>query len=274
VITSSDVQAAEAQRLLDELGDDVPDEPLSIRKLRKMKYEKDRAEQVTKARPVRLGPDFQIHNCDFRRLGDRIRPGSIDLAVCDPPWNTDFAHLRRPFAEAITALLKPDAYLACYTGIPHVAAFLDHLRAAGLTYRWMVSAVHRQASVRHASSIQSQWSPILIMQRPGPMGDRWTTPNVFGDVFMGQVRDKSIHVWQQPIEEAVALVEGLSGPGATVCDLFVGSGTVPAATAEVGEGRRFVGCEADAKLAKAARYRVAQILGGRRAESDADLVSG
>jgi hypothetical protein len=274
VITSSNVQAAEAQRLLDELGDDLPDGPLTIRKLRKMKYEKDRAEQVARAKPVKLGPDFQIFNCDFRHLGDRIRPASIDLAVCDPPWNTDFAHLRRPFAKAITALLKPDGFLACYTGIPHVAAFLDHLRDAGLTYRWMISAVHRQASVRHASSIQSQWSPILIMQKPGPMGDRWKTQNVFGDVFMGQVRDKSMHVWQQPIEEAVALVEGLSGPGATVCDIVVGSGTVPAAVAQVGEGRKFVGCEADAKLVKAARYRVAQVLGGQRAESDADLVSG
>lgn len=274
VITSSNVQAAEAQRLLDELGDDVPDEPLSIRKLRKIKYEKDRAEQVARARPVKLGTDFQIHHCDFRHIGDRIRPNSIDLAVCDPPWNTDHAHLRRPFAEAITRLLKPGGFLACYTGIPQVAAFLDHLRDAGLTYRWMVSAIHRQASVRHASSIQSQWSPILILQKPGPMGDRWTTYNVIGDVLMEQVRDKSMHVWQQPIEEAVALVEGLSGPGALVADLFVCSGTVPAAVATVGEGRKFVGCEEDAKLVKAARYRVAQILGGRRAESDADLVSG
>jgi hypothetical protein len=32
--------------------------------------------------------------------------------------------------------------------------------------------------------------------------------------------------------------------------------------------------DADAKLAKAAHFRVAQILGGRRAEADADLVSG
>jgi hypothetical protein len=271
VITSSDVQAAEAQRLLNDLGDDVPDEPLSIRKLRNMKYEKDRAELVAKARPVRLGPDFKIHCCDFRRLGDRVPPGSIDLAVCDPPWNTDHAHLRRPFAGAVTALLKPGAFLACYTGIPHVADFLDHLRDAGLRYRWMISAVHRQASVRHASSIQSQWSPILITQKPGPMGDRWTTPNVFGDVFVGQVRDKSMHVWQQPIEEAVALIEGLSDPGAMICDLFTGSGTVPAATA--GEGRTFVGCEADPTMAKAARYRVAQILGGRRAESDAELAT-
>ncbi len=274
VITSSNIQAAEAQRLLDELGEEVPDEPLSIRKLRKMKYDKDRAEQVAKAKPVRLGPDFQIHHCDFRRLGDRIRPGSVDLAVCDSPWNTDHAHLRRPFAEAITRLLKPGAFLACYTGIPHIADFLDHLRGAGLTYRWMISAVHRQASVRQASSIQSQWSPILILQKPGPQGDRWTTHNVFGDVFMEQQRDKSMHVWQQPIEEAVALVEGLSGPGALIADLFVCSGTVPAAVATVGEGRKFVGCEEDAKLVKAARYRVAQILGGRRAESDADLVSG
>jgi tRNA A58 N-methylase Trm61 len=160
-------------------------------------------------------------------------------------------------------MLKPGGFLCCYTGIPHVAAFLDHLRAAGLAYRWMISAVHRQASVRHSSSIQSQWSPILVLHKPGPMGDRWTTVNVFGDVFLDQQRDKSVHICQQPIGEAVALVEGLSGPGAVVADLFVCSGTVPAAVAMAGEGHKFVGFEADAKLAKTARFRVAQNLGGR-----------
>ena len=49
-------------------------------------------------------------------------------------------------------------------------------------------------------------------------------------------------------------------------DLACGSGTVAVATALVGQGRRFVGCELDPGHARAALCRVAEILdhGGTR----------
>jgi hypothetical protein len=38
-------------------------------------------------------------------------------------------------------------------------------------------------------------------------------------------RDKTLRRWQQPVDAAVALIRALTRPGATVCDLVVGSGT-------------------------------------------------
>jgi len=59
---------------------------------------------------------------------------------------------------------------------------------------------------------------------------------------------------------AVTLIQALSRPGATVCDLLAGSGTTAVATVEVGGGRRFAGCESDERLVKAAHSRVAEAL--------------
>ena len=65
----------------------------------------------------------------------------------------------------------------------------------------------------------------------------------------------------------------LSRPGDLICDLFVGSGTVPAAVALVGEGRRFAGCEIDARLVKAARARVSEVLAAQSFEDEMDLAT-
>ena len=38
--------------------------------------------------------------------------------------------MRRPFAEAIFRILKPEGILACYTGVAHLPEFLDAFREA------------------------------------------------------------------------------------------------------------------------------------------------
>ena len=66
----------------------------------------------------------------------------------------------------------------------------------------------------------------------------------------------------QPLDEAAPFVKTLSDPGDLIADLCVCTGTVPAAVATVGEGRRFVGTEIDGEMVKAARRRVHDVLKG------------
>jgi DNA modification methylase len=80
------------------------------------------------------------------------------------------------------------------------------------------------------------------------------------DIMEFTGKDKSLHPWQQPVDEAVALIRSLTRPGAMVCDLFAGSGSTAVATAEVAGGRYFVGCEVEEHMVKAARCRVAEVL--------------
>src|SRR5207247_2460146 len=96
---------------------------------------------------------------------------------------------------------------------------------------------------------------------------------VLEDVLRFEEVDKTLHPWQQSLATSAALVRSLSRPGDLVCDLFVGSGTVPAAVALIGQGRRFAGCEIDPRLVKAARARVAEALAGRQAELEPELAT-
>ena len=228
---------------------------MNVKKLRRIASARERADHLTKV--SRGGPtpsgDFRIHHADFRAIDRLIAPGSVDLALCDPPWGGEFGPLRKPFAEAIYRILQPDGIFACYTGVAHLPEFLDAFRDAGLKYEWTLVGRRQVSSVRQRNLLINRWVPIVLCRK-----GRFKTALPMNDVIESTDHDKSMHTWQQPVEEAATLVRALSRPGALVCDLVVGSGSTAVATVVAGERRRFVGCEADSGLAKAARARVAE----------------
>lgn len=269
VITTSDAQAREAARLLDELGDDVPDEPLNVRDLRTLKWQADRDSRLAQAQgSPRLGDDFKVFACDFRKLGDRIKPGTADLLLTDPPWE---AKLGPELAGAAARLLKADGILACSTGVYYMPYFLGHFQEAGLRYEWTVAEVHKFRAIRNAGQVKNQWTPYIVL-RNGKAG-RLRLNCVLEDVFRSEECDKSLHAWQQDVRTSVALVRSLCPPGGLVVDLCLGSGSTAVATALAGEGRRFAGCEIDPKLVKVARSRVVEALSGLQSELEPELAT-
>lgn len=103
---------------------------------------------------------------------------------------------------------------------------------------------------------------MLLSQKPG---GRAKAPRLLRDLITTKAMEKGLHAWQQPAEESALLVRTLSDPGDLIADLCVCTGSVPAAVAAVGEGRRFVGTEIDGDLARAARKRVHAVLKGAKA---------
>jgi site-specific DNA-methyltransferase (adenine-specific) len=65
--------------------------------------------------------------------------------------------------------------------------------------------------------------------------------------------DERVHITQKPLLLLRQLI-GITGPGATILDPFMGSGTT--GVAAVLEGRRFVGIEKAAEMAALARDRI------------------
>ena len=176
-----------------------------------------------------------------------------------PPGVTEFSPLRQAFSETIYRLLRPGGTLACYTGVAHLPEFIDSFREGGLTYGWTIVAKRQVSSVRQRNKIINRWVPIVVFSK-----GRLIFNSAINDMLEETDPDKRLHAWQQPVDEAVTLIQALCRPGATVCDLMAGSGTTAVATVEVGGGRRFVGCETDGQLVKAARCRVAEALRGHR----------
>ena len=134
-----------AGRLLAELGDDAPEGGASLRTLNKMRFELDRKELLGRTAPA-LPADFKIHALDFRKLGNRIEPESVQLVVTDPPWLGEYEELRQPFAEAVFRILKPGGFACVYSGHFHLKEFLDVLCGAGLVYRWLIACTNEDSA--------------------------------------------------------------------------------------------------------------------------------
>lgn len=247
-----------AGRILAELGDDAPEGGASLRTLNRRRFEVGQQGLAGRTAPALPG-DFRIHALDFRKLGNRIAPGSVQLVVTDPPWLKESEGLRAPFADAIVRILRPGGFACVYSGHFHLKEFLDVLCGAGLAYRWLIACTNEDSmgAIRSNGSILTLWRPVLLLQKPG---GRAKTPRLLRDLIRSAAPEKGRHAWAQPQGEAAQFVKTLSEPGDLIADLFLGTGTVPAAVATVGEGRRFVGCEIDGALARVARSRVHQVL--------------
>jgi ParB-like chromosome segregation protein Spo0J len=249
--------ATEAASILRRLGEDAPDGGTPLRVLRKLDVRKRREEELNESPPVT--PDaIKISTCDFRKL--RVQPGSVDFCLTDPPWlNTEKGFLES-LADRIEQCLKPGGLAAIYCGHYLLKTYLDVL-SQRLVYRWMIAAINADGSgaIRSNCTILTSWRPILLFQK----GGRFKVPSVVKDVIMTKTREKDLLDWQQPLEESVYLVGHLCPPKGLVCDLCVGSGTVPTATVLAKGGRRFIGCEIDPGRADMARRRVREALDGR-----------
>ena len=247
-----------AGKILSELGEDAPEGGASMRTLNKRLYEMEREELLEGISPS-LPKDFKIHHLDFRRIGNRIAPNSVSLLVSDPPWLKEFDEHRKPFAETVFRILKPGGFAAVYCGHFYLKEFMDALCEAGMDYRWLVACVNEESmgAIRSSGSILTFWRPVLLFQKPG---GKAKTPRLLRDLITTKTREKGLHEWQQPIEEAALFVKTLSDPGDLIADLCVCTGSVPAAVATIGEGRRFIGCEIDGEMVKAAKRRVHDVL--------------
>ena len=249
VYTTRDRQTKEVQAILQDLETLPTDEHLSMRKLRRQKWEQDREQilglSATKARPSK---NITIHCCDFRKLGDLIKPGFVDLIITDPPWG-EWKQLAQPLAETICRLLRPNGVACLYPGMLNDDQWHDAMRRAGLKKELRIASLHETLEVFSSTDAIRHCYTEIIVYRWKPKGTLRTNFPLPDVIHSGIEKDR--HEWQQPISDSVKLIQCLSRPGETVCDLCVGSGTVPTAVAQVG-GRKFVGGDIEQKLVNSA----------------------
>ena len=254
VYTETERQRKQAQEILQSLHQTPQDANLNLRKLRHLRWAQERAEKLASARPVAI-KDFDIINCDFRAVGERIKSHSVDVAIVDPPWS-EWESLGRPLGRELCCILRPNGVACVYTGSFYDDRWNDALRSTGLVREWQVIGLrtaHGGTRVLN-KTILHKYTPILLY-RYMPRG-KLVTPKLLSDLLDLCEPEKDWDEWQQPVGESVQLLMSLSKPGDLICDLFVGSGSVAVATVLVGEGRRFVGCDIDESIVAVALTRV------------------
>lgn len=234
VLTTSNAQVVEAQRLLDELGDDVPEITLNVRKLRSLAAQQRREEIV--ADPIaKLPATIKFRNCSYDEL--KLKPDSVSLLLTDPPWSQDRETLALwdGLGAMASRVLEPGGLLLTYAGQAGLPRWLEIL-GRHLTYRWQIVCInevgHSIAPTRGSFGILNGHRCLLLFSK-GPFRPH----QPLKDTLITEGSEKELHKWQQPVGEARYFVERLCPLGGLVCDPFCGSGTVAHAVLLAGGGR-------------------------------------
>ncbi len=197
-----------------------------------------------------------MHIGDFRIVSDRIPDGSVDLAICDGPW-AEWATLAVPMGQILRRVLKPNGFACVYMGVTVEDQWNDALKQ-NLVKEWRLMSLHRNPGKLLYNGVRHMYTSI-VLYRNNPSGPL-TTKGPLPDVIESPKAQKQHDLWEQPVIDSEVLIRGLTKPGELICDLTLGTGTVAVATALVGEGRRFVGCEIDPAKVAQALTRVAEVL--------------
>ncbi len=201
--------------------------------------------------PTRKG-DIRLFNCRFQDLEAtaRLRPNSAGLVLTDIPYVRDFLPQLDELGAFAERVLVEGGLFITYAGQYYLPQIMESL-GRHLTYRWMIASVW-QGDGNWVSAVNavSTWTAILMFSK-GP----WRHNVRWPDVSQPK-REKMHHEWQKPLEEVETFAKYFSRPGSLVVDPCAGSFTTAVACKRL--GRKFVGCDIDAKAVAAGQKRLAE----------------
>lgn len=159
-------------------------------------------------------------------------------------------------------LAKPRGLVLVFTDWRQLPVTSDALQAAGWIWRGVV-VWHKPGARPHKGRFANA-AEYLVWGSNGHLGAQPTAPCLPGVYSVASPRgDERVHITQKPLLLLRQLI-GITTPGATILDPFMGSGTT--GVAAVLEGRRFIGVEKSGEMAALARDRIIEaerIVGNR-----------
>lgn len=217
--------------------------------LKEMKREDAKAERVKTfnktAKRYKPSRDIKIINADFYSwCATNLDDDSVDLILTDPPYPKEFLYLWDQLGEVAARVLKPDGYLATYSGQLYLDYVMNKL-GEHLSYCWMIALQHKGATqIVHPRRVVCTWKPIIVY-RKGTPGKFNIDVEAVVDSISDDYREKGFHKWGQGETAVAYLMRKLSKPGDLVLDPLVGGGTtlVVAQTMK----RKCIGIEIDEK---------------------------
>jgi len=192
--------------------------------------------------PALLGQfDVDIRIGDFREVLSDLEDQSVKLILTDPPYGKEYLPLWEDLAVFASRVLRPDGALIAYSGqfyLPEVMAMLS----SHLQWWWLCGVAHRGPGNltplgQPVRKVINQFKPLLMFVLQNSTG----LDVVFGDLIEGCGSEKEKHNWQQPVSEAMAILETFCEAGDLVVDPFAGSGAFGEAARQL--GLPFVGAE-------------------------------
>ena len=173
---------------------------------------------------------YELHLGDCIEVMRGMPDGSVDAAICDPPYGMKKA-------EWDNDLINPKLWLPNCRNIASRTAVFVGVRGI-YDYpkpEWVISWT-RSGSTQRNGKLRgfNNWEPILLYDVERLSNDVIRAPNYPDKGTEG-------HPTPKPLKVIKLLIERLTKPGDTIIDPFMGSGTTGVAC--MMEGRRFIGIE-------------------------------
>jgi site-specific DNA-methyltransferase (adenine-specific) len=241
IITNSAGEFERAKEVVQHLPDNCAGKTLDIttasRRARRNQKKEERQGQVVT--PL-ADEDIRLFHCRFQELEQvaGLNPASAQLFVADIPYGGAFLPQVDDLGKLAGRMLVEGGLLAVYVG----QAYLNRVMGTfdkHLTYRWTLASVwDGDATIFHLLQVLSQCKPILLYSK-----GEWKQRGLWPDVLRVNSKEKDVHEWQQPLEEAERLVRYFSQPGDLVVDPCGGGFTTAEACLRL--SRKCVSCDLD-----------------------------
>lgn len=212
------------------------------------KREEERKQIANKAKAIPLSSRWQVHNADMAKIQlDR----QYNFIITDPPYPKEYLHLYSVLAQRANEWLFDGGLLIAMCG----QSYLDQIYSMmteHLTYYWTAAYLTPgQPTPLRQVNVNSTWKPLLIFSKGKYNG------KIFGDVFVSDGNDKSLHKWGQSESGMSSIVQGICLEGQSILDPFCGAGTT--LVAGLKHDCFVTGIELDKQNADIAKGRLAEL---------------
>jgi site-specific DNA-methyltransferase (adenine-specific) len=219
---------------------------------REKKREKRRESASEEAKNVEFDDRIQIRHGDFQEVLKDIPDNSVQLILTDPIYAKENLSDWSDLSLFASRVLKQGKVLACYCSTNILAESIKRL-SEHLQYVWTFAVTYPACRMTHYPfRIHEFWKPVLLFSKGKYEPDHW-----IDDVIKGGGLIKEFHQWEQPVAEALYLIDNLSYPNDLIVDCFLGSGTVAIAAKKL--NRRFIGSDKDINAVNTARSRLGMV---------------
>jgi site-specific DNA-methyltransferase (adenine-specific) len=194
-----------------------------------------------------------LYNIDCEEGMASLESNSVDIISTDPPYiKEEWEHAYTILAEGAARILKPSGWLISYSGHFNLDKVMEIFKSNGLTYYWTTCQLNQgPTAIVHARNVLCGWKPILIYQKP-PFTK---CKKGFFDVIKSDA-EKSLHPWQQAVEDQLWILRRFAEPGQLLVEPFAGSGTAISAAKQV--GLKWIAFEKDPETYRVAKARQVQ----------------
>lgn len=176
----------------------------------------ERRKMAEKASSVLLSEKWTVIHADMTTVKLNKQ---FDFIITDPPYPKEYLHLWRELGRRAAEWLKDGGLLIAMSGQSYVNDIYKMLDEF-LDYYWTASYLTPgQPTPLRQVNVNSTWKPLLIYSKGKYTG------KIFGDVFVSDGNDKSLHKWGQSESGMLSIIKGICLPGQSILDPFCGAGT-------------------------------------------------